>query len=138
MAQIDNYSPELVVLAGYMRVLGYSFVQHYLGRIINIHPSILPKYPGLNTHQRAIDAGDREHGASVHFVTEELDGGPIIMQAPVPIAESDSAVSLAKKVQEKENVIYPLVVKWFIEGRLKMKGKKAFLDGKPLNFPDHT
>ena len=129
---IDSYKPDLVVLAGFMRILTPDFVQHYKGKLLNIHPSLLPKYQGLNTHQRAIDAGDKEHGVSVHFVTEELDGGPVILQAKVPVFDSDNAEELAARVHEQEHRIYPLVVKWFCEGRLAMTGENAALDGNVL------
>ncbi len=132
MAQIDQYQPDAVVLAGYMRILSSEFVQHYMGKMINIHPSLLPKYPGLHTHQRAIDAKDQEHGTSVHFVTEELDGGPVILQAKVPVFEDDDAKTLAARVQTQEHTIYPIVTKWLIEGRLTMKDGQAWLDGKAL------
>ncbi|MBD1571915.1 phosphoribosylglycinamide formyltransferase [Vibrio sp. S17_S38] len=128
MAQIDTYQPDLIILAGYMRILSPNFVQHYLGKMLNIHPSLLPKYSGLHTHQRAIDAGDTEHGTSVHFVTEELDGGPVILQAKVPVFEDDTADDLAQRVLVQEHHIYPLVTKWFIEGRLSMKDRQAYLD----------
>ncbi|NMP32488.1 phosphoribosylglycinamide formyltransferase [Thalassotalea sp. M1531] len=129
---IDTYQPDIVVLAGFMRILTPAFVQHYLGRLVNIHPSLLPKYQGLNTHQRAIDAGDEEHGVSVHFVTEELDGGPVILQAKVPIFKNDSADELAARVHEQEHKIYPLVVKWLCEGRLTMQHEQAVMDGNTL------
>jgi phosphoribosylglycinamide formyltransferase-1 len=129
---IDKYRPDLVVLAGFMRILTPGFVQHYQGRLLNIHPSLLPKYQGLNTHQRAIDAGDDVHGVSVHFVTEELDGGPVILQAKVPIFDGDKAGDLANRVHEQEHRIYPLVVKWFCEGRLSMQNEKAVLDDEVL------
>ncbi len=132
MRQMDAYQPDLVILAGYMRILSTSFVDHYLGKMINIHPSLLPKYSGLHTHQRAIDAGDEEHGASVHFVTEELDGGPVILQAKVPIFSDDDADSLAQRVQSQEHKIYPLVAKWFINERLTMQQGRAYLDGAEL------
>ncbi|MGC9423935.1 MULTISPECIES: phosphoribosylglycinamide formyltransferase [Vibrio] len=134
MQYIDQYTPDLIVLAGYMRILSSDFVRHYLGRMINIHPSLLPKYPGLNTYQRAIHAGDEEHGTSVHFVTEQLDGGPVILQAKVPIFDEDTVETLTAKVQAQEYRIYPLVVQWFVEERLAMKQGKAFLDGKPLGI----
>ncbi len=108
MQQIDKYQPNVVVLAGYMRILSGAFVSHYLGKMINIHPSLLPKYPGLHTHQRAIDAKDKEHGTSVHFVTEELDGGPVVLQAKVPVFEDDDAAALAARVQTQEHTIYPM------------------------------
>ncbi len=125
---IDQYKPDVVVLAGFMRILTPAFVQHYLGRLLNIHPSLLPKYQGLNTHQRAIDAGDNEHGVSVHFVTEELDGGPVILQAKVPVFEQDTAEDLASRVHQQEHRIYPLVVKWLCQGRLSMRNEQAILD----------
>lgn len=130
--EIDNFKPDLVVLAGFMRILTAAFVQHYQGRLLNIHPSLLPKYQGLNTHQRAIDAGDEEHGVSVHFVTEELDGGPVILQAKVPVFEGDTGDDLAARVHEQEHRIYPLVVKWFAEQRLNMQDESAVLDGNVL------
>lgn len=128
LALMDDYQPDLVVLAGFMRILSADLVRHFAGRMINIHPSLLPKYQGLHTHQRAIDDGEREHGASVHFVTEELDGGPVILQARVPIFEGDSADEVAARVQAQEHSIYPLVVQWFCEGRLKMQEGAALLD----------
>ena len=109
--QITQYQPDLVVLAGFMRILTADFVQKFSGKLLNIHPSLLPKYQGLNTHQRAIDAKDSEHGVSVHFVTEELDGGPVILQAKVPVFENDNADDLASRVHKQEHRIYPLVVK---------------------------
>ncbi|WP_394174195.1 phosphoribosylglycinamide formyltransferase [Thalassotalea litorea] len=129
---IDTYQPDLVVLAGFMRILTPEFVQHYQGKLLNIHPSLLPKYQGLNTHQRAIDAGDKTHGVSVHFVTEELDGGPVILQAKVPVFEEDTASDLAARVHEQEHRIYPLVVNWFCQDRLTMSENCAILDNKPL------
>ena len=122
LALMADYQPDLVVLAGFMRILSADLVRHFAGRMINIHPSLLPKYQGLHTHQRAIDDGEREHGASVHFVTEELDGGPVILQARVPIFEGDSTDEVAARVQVQEHSIYPLVVQWFCEGRLRMQG----------------
>lgn len=129
---IDTYAPGLVVLAGFMRILTPAFTAHYLGRMLNIHPSLLPKYQGLHTHQRAIDAGEAHHGVSVHFVTAELDGGPVAIQAKVPVLTTDDASSLAKRVQQQEHIIYPMAVKWFAEGRLKMVDGKAELDGELL------
>ncbi|CAH1585166.1 phosphoribosylglycinamide formyltransferase [Vibrio rotiferianus] len=133
MKQIDEYQPDVIVLAGYMRILSGAFVSHYLGKMINIHPSLLPKYPGLHTHQRAIDAGDKEHGTSVHFVTEELDGGPVVLQAKVPVFEDDDADALAARVQTQEHKIYPMVTKWLVDGRLSMTEGKAYLDGFELD-----
>ncbi len=130
--KIDAFDADLIVLAGFMRILTPDFVQHYQGKLLNIHPSLLPKYQGLNTHQRAIDAGDEVHGVSVHFVTEELDGGPVILQAKVPVFEGDTSDDLAARVHEQEHRIYPLVVKWFAEKRLEMQGDNAVLDGNVL------
>lgn len=136
IAKIDQLSPDVIVLAGFMRILSPAFVQYYKGKLLNIHPSLLPKYQGLNTHQRAIDAGDKEHGASVHFVTEELDGGPVILQAKVPVFDGDSSDDLAARVHEQEHRIYPLVVKWLCEKRLSMttdsQNEHAILDGFTL------
>jgi phosphoribosylglycinamide formyltransferase-1 len=135
IATIDQHQPDLVVLAGFMRILTPEFVQHYQGRLLNIHPSLLPKYQGLNTHQRAIDAGDTEHGCSVHFVTAELDGGPVILQAKVPVFPGDDADTVAERVHEQEHRIYPLVVRWFCQNRLQQQSDKALLDG--LLLSDH-
>lgn len=132
MQAIDKMDPDLIVLAGFMRILGSAFVQHFPGMILNIHPSLLPKYPGINTHQRALDAGDKEHGVSIHFVTEELDGGPVIAQEHVPILADDDAGRLAERVHEKEHILYPKVVSWFAGGRLKMADNTALLDGEAL------
>ncbi len=115
-----------------MRILTTHLVQQFEGKMLNIHPSLLPKYKGLNTHQKAIDAGDQEHGASVHFVTPELDGGPVIIQSKVPVFEGDTASELAQRVQQQERNIYPLVVDWFCSQRLTMTNNKAVLDGKEL------
>ncbi|GHG02162.1 phosphoribosylglycinamide formyltransferase [Thalassotalea marina] len=129
---INGYQPDLIVLAGFMRILTENFVNTFSGKLLNIHPSLLPKYQGLNTHQRAIDAGDDTHGVSVHFVTEELDGGPVILQAKVPVFPEDTAELLAQRVHEQEHRIYPLVVSWFCSGRLKMENDKAWLDNTVL------
>jgi len=129
---IDAFDPQLVVLAGFMRILTPGFVRHYAGRLLNIHPSLLPKYKGLHTHQRALDAGDTEHGCSVHFVSEELDGGPLVVQAVVPVQSDDSPSSLAQRVHEQEHVIYPLAVRWFAEGRLQLAAQGAMLDEQLL------
>ncbi|MDR2306081.1 MAG: phosphoribosylglycinamide formyltransferase [Paucimonas sp.] len=137
MALIDGFKPDLVVLAGFMRILSGGFVRHYQGRLLNIHPSLLPKYKGLNTHQRALEAGDAEHGCSVHFVTEELDGGPLVVQAVVPVATDDTAQALAQRVHLQEHQIYPLAVRWFAEGRLRLGEQGALLDGLPLPASGH-
>lgn len=127
---IDAYQPELVVLAGFMRILTPEFVTHYLGRMFNIHPSLLPLYPGLHTHRRAIEAGDKVHGATVHFVTPELDGGPAVLQAHVLVEPSDTEETLAKRVLVQEHKIYPLAVRWFAEDRIVLKGGKAYFEGE--------
>ena len=132
MRKIDEYEPDVLVLAGFMRILTPDFVRRYEGRMLNIHPSLLPKYQGLNTHQRAIDAGDSEHGVTVHFVTEVLDDGPNVIQAAVTINADDDATNLQKRVQQQGHIIYPIAVKWFVSGRLVMKDNKALLDGKQL------
>lgn len=129
---IDAYQPDLVVLAGFMRILSPAFVRHYAGRLLNIHPSLLPRYKGLHTHQRALEAGDGEHGCSVHFVTEELDGGPLVVQAVVPVQAGDTPEALASRVQIGEHHIYPLAVRWFAEGRLHLTSRGVELDGTPL------
>ncbi|MGH1469651.1 MAG: phosphoribosylglycinamide formyltransferase [Cellvibrionaceae bacterium] len=134
---IDQHSPDLIVLAGFMRILTPEFVSHYLGKLINIHPSLLPKYPGLHTHKRAIEAGDKEHGVTVHFVTEELDGGPPILQAKVPIIEGDTPDSLAQRLLTQEHVIYPLAVKWFAQKKLQLKNGRAYLDNELLPLNGH-
>ena len=126
--RIDKYNPDLIVLAGFMRILTPDFVEHFQGRMLNIHPSLLPKYRGLHTHQRSIDAGDDEHGASVHFVTPELDGGPVVLQSKVPVFKQQDVQELAERVQQQERQMYPLVIKWFCEDRLKMFDNKAVLD----------
>ena len=134
---IDTFNPKLVVLAGFMRILSADFVRHYAGRLLNIHPSLLPKYKGMHTHQRALDAGDSEHGCSVHFVTEELDGGPLVVQAVVPVESDDSAQTLAQRVHTQEHRIYPLAVRWFAEGRLILGEQGALLDGQLLAASGH-
>lgn len=133
MTLIDEHQPDLLVLAGFMRILTAEFVAHYQGRLLNIHPSLLPKYQGLNTHQRALDAGDTVHGCSVHFVTAELDGGPVVLQAKVPVFPEDDAASVAERVHEQEHRIYPLVVRWFCQDRLQQQLDKALLDGQILS-----
>lgn len=127
--EIDAYAPDVVVLAGYMRILSPAFVAHYAERLLNIHPSLLPKYPGLHTHRQVLENGDEEHGTSVHFVTDELDGGPVILQAKVPVFDGDSEDDVTARVQAQEHAIYPLVVGWFVDGRLQMRDNAAWLDG---------
>ncbi len=123
---------DLVILAGFMRILTPVFIEPFFGRLFNIHPSLLPKYPGLNTHQRALDAGDEVAGVTVHFVTPELDGGPPVLQAQVPVHPDDDAASLAARVLELEHVIYPLAARWFLDGRLQLRADGAYLDGDAL------
>ena len=120
--EIDSFGPDLVVLAGFMRVLTAGFVDHYAGRMLNVHPSLLPSFPGLKTHQQALDAGVRLHGASVHFVTSQLDHGPIVAQAAVPVEAGDTPATLAERVLATEHIIYPRAVRWFVEGRLALDG----------------
>jgi phosphoribosylglycinamide formyltransferase-1 len=132
---LDAYNPDLVVLAGFMRVLSAPFVERYAGRMLNIHPSLLPKYMGLHTHRRVLEAGDTAHGASVHFVTPELDGGPVILQSQVPVNAGDTEATLAARVQATEHVIYPRVIEWIAEGRLEWNEGRPSLDGKTLHEP---
>ena len=136
MELIDRYEPGLVLLAGFMRILTPDFVRHYHGHMLNIHPSLLPEFQGLHTHERALEAEVEKHGASIHFVTEELDGGPIILQASVPILPGDDADRLAARVLEKEHIIYPLAVRWFAQGRLALnEDQQVVLDGRIMNTP---
>jgi len=138
-AAIDAYAPDLVVLAGFMRVLGKEFVRHYAGRLLNIHPSLLPAFPGLHTHRRALEAGVRLHGASVHFVTPELDDGPIVIQAVVPVLPGDDEERLASRVLAEEHRIYPQAVRWFVEGRLNVAedGRVEVAGARPAEFALH-
>jgi len=132
---IAGYAPALIVLAGFMRILGAPLVERFAGRMLNIHPSLLPKYPGLHTHRRVLEAGDAEHGASVHFVTTELDGGPVVLQARVPVLPGDDEAMLAQRVLVQEHRIYPLVIRWFAEGRLRFDDGVVRFDGQPLAAP---
>tara|TARA_Y100000758_G_scaffold231199_1_gene168035 strand:+ start:450 stop:1058 length:609 start_codon:yes stop_codon:yes gene_type:complete len=130
---IDELGVSLIVLAGYMKILSSEFISHFSGKILNIHPSLLPKFPGLNTHQKAIDAEEKYHGASVHFVTEELDGGPVISQEIVEVNSKDTESTLAQKVLEKEHILYPKVIHWYTQNRLKLINKNCItFDGKIL------
>jgi len=124
---IDGFSPDLVVLAGFMRILSEGFVRHYEGRLMNIHPSLLPSFPGLHTHQRALDEGVRIHGCTVHFVTPTLDHGPVIIQAAVPVLDSDNEASLAARVLRQEHQVYPPAVRWFAEGKLTLDNGRVRL-----------
>tara|TARA_R110002110_G_scaffold110071_4_gene274392 strand:- start:15780 stop:16490 length:711 start_codon:yes stop_codon:yes gene_type:complete len=130
--RLRQAQPDLVVLAGFMRILTPVFITPFAGRLLNIHPSLLPKYPGLHTHQRALDAGDDEAGSTVHFVTPELDGGPPVLQARVSILPGDTADSLARRVVAVEHEIYPLAALWFLQGRLTLNEQGAFLDGQKI------
>jgi phosphoribosylglycinamide formyltransferase-1 len=134
-AAIDECAPALIVLAGFMRILSPEFVNRYAGRIVNIHPSLLPKYPGLHTHRAVLAAGDPVHGATVHFVTAELDDGPPIIQAVVQVRPDDDEATLAARVQAEEHHIYPLAVGWYCEGRLRCREGRAWLDGEALGVP---
>ena len=132
---IDGSDADFVILAGFMRVLSPATAQRYTGRMLNIHPSLLPAYPGLDTHARVLAAGDAEHGASVHFVTAELDGGPLIAQAPVPVLPGDTVASLSARVHAREHILYPMVIQWLATGRLQWNDGQPLLDGSPLRAP---
>ena len=132
MRVIDSYQPNLVVLAGFMRILGEPFVRHYSGKLVNIHPALLPEFPGLNTHARALTSGATRHGASVHFVTPEVDAGPVIIQRAVQVLESDTAETLAARVLEQEHEIYPLAIRWIAENRVSIDGDRVLIDGAEL------
>ena len=127
--------PKLIVLAGFMRILTPHFIGAFSGRILNVHPSLLPKYRGLHTHRRALEARETVHGVSVHFVTEELDGGPVVLQAEVPVLPDDTEATLSARVQQGEHRIYPQAIDWFARGRLRLQDGRAWLDGKPLDAP---
>lgn len=130
--EIDNLGADLIVLAGYMKILSAEFTQHFAGKILNIHPSLLPKYSGLHTYQRAMEAGETEHGMTIHFVNEKVDGGAIVLQAKVPIFPEDNITDIEDRVKEQEIRFYPLVIKWFVEGRLRLIDNHAYLDGNRL------
>jgi len=130
MRAIDRHAPRLLILAGFMRILGEAFIRHYSGRLLNIHPSLLPAFKGINTHARALAAGVAQHGASVHFVTNDLDGGPVIVQASVPVRAGDTADTLAARVLHEEHRILPLAIRWFVEGRLSIRNDQTLLDGE--------
>ena len=129
---IDAWKPDLVILAGFMRILTADFVRRYEGRMLNIHPSLLPRHKGINTHKKVLESGDNMHGTTVHFVTEDLDDGPNVIQASLAVLDGDDEVSLQHRVQQQEHIIYPIAVKWFTEGRLRMRKKEAFLDNQQL------
>ncbi|MET0281820.1 MAG: phosphoribosylglycinamide formyltransferase [Steroidobacteraceae bacterium] len=132
---IDASGADYIVLAGFMRVLSAAFVRRYTGRMLNIHPSLLPRHKGLDTHARALAAGDAEHGASVHFVTAELDGGPLVAQAVVPVLAGDEVAGLSGRVHAREHMLYPMVIEWLVRGRLLWNGGNPTLDGVPLAAP---
>jgi phosphoribosylglycinamide formyltransferase-1 len=132
---LGEYAPQLIVLAGFMRILTPHFIGAFAGRILNVHPSLLPNYRGLHTHRRVLEAGEALHGASIHFVTEELDGGPVIVQAEVPVLPGDSETTLSARVQQREHRIYPRAIDWFARGRLSLQHGRAWLDGRPLDTP---
>lgn len=134
-ALVASFAPALVVLAGFMRILGPQFIDTFADRILNIHPSLLPKYRGLHTHRRVLEARDCEHGVSVHFVTQELDAGPVVIQACVPVHADDSEASLSARVQRQEHRIYPQAIEWFARGRLKLEDGRAYLDGQAMIDP---
>ncbi len=132
---IDSFEPDLIVLAGFMRILSDAFVEHFAGKLINIHPSLLPKYKGLHTHKRALENQDTQHGASVHFVIPELDAGTVILQGVVPVKPDDTETTLANRVHEIEHIIYPKAVKWLANGELMIKDEQLFLKGNPISKP---
>jgi len=132
---IDSYQPRLVILAGFMRILSDDFVNHYDGRMFNIHPSLLPEFKGMNTHQRVLDAGCSKHGASVHFVNNELDSGALVLQAVIDVKPEDNADTLAQRIHTQEHIIYPMAINWFAEGRLTYENNQAFLDNKLISKP---
>lgn len=132
---MDIFDVDMVLLAGFMRVLDSTFISRYRGRILNIHPSLLPAYPGLHTHQRALDGGVKKHGCSVHFATAELDGGPVILQASVPVLSGDDVPTLAARVLEKEHIIYPMCVEWLCEGKIHFQDGNAFYNQERLECP---
>lgn len=132
---IDQQEPDLIVLAGFMRILSDDFVNHYYGRLINIHPSLLPKYKGMHTHQRVMDDGEPLHGSSVHFVNTELDAGPVVLQARVPVLPSDDVDKLELRIKSKEHIIYPTAISWLAEGRIELKGNEVYMDQKKMSGP---
>lgn len=132
---LAGYRPELVVLAGFMRILTGGFVTRHLGRLVNIHPSLLPAFRGLHSHRRALDAGVTEHGCSVHYVTPELDAGPVILQARVPVLAGDTPERLQQRVQAQEHRVYPLAVRWIAEGRVALRDGRVWMDDAPLESP---
>lgn len=135
IAEIDKYNPDLVVLAGFMRILSDSFISHYADAILNIHPSLLPEFKGLHTHRRVLESSKQVHGASVHFVSNELDSGPVVIQAQVPVLPGDTEETLGGRVLQQEHIIYPMAIAWYIEGRLQVNDNEVLLDNKVLHRP---
>lgn len=135
IAKIDEYAPDLIVLAGFMRILSDEFIQHFDNRILNIHPSLLPEFKGLHTHRRALEAGKKVHGASVHFVSNELDSGPVVVQAEIPVLSGDTEDMLGRRVLQQEHIIYPMAISWYIDGRLVINNNEVRLDNSVLNRP---
>ena len=135
ISTIDQLQPDLIVLAGFMRILSETFIDHYRDRILNIHPSLLPEFKGLHTHRRALEASKKIHGASVHFVSNELDSGPVVIQAEVPVLEDDTESSLASRVLQQEHNIYPIAIAWYVDGRLEVNDNLVLLDEKVLHRP---
>jgi len=135
ISEIDKYKPDLIVLAGFMRILSEEFISHFNNIILNIHPSLLPEFKGLHTHRRALEASKKTHGASVHFVSNELDSGPVVIQAEVPVLANDTEDALAERVLHQEHVIYPMAIAWYIDGRLEVNGNTVLLDDNTLQRP---
>lgn len=135
MAELHRHNPDVIVLAGFMRILTPDFVRAFRGRMLNIHPSLLPAYTGLNTHKRVLEAGDKVHGVSIHFVTEELDGGPVIAQSEIRVNEDDTPESLAERIQQQEHLLYPIVLRWFCVGRIQLAANGVHFDGSLLPNP---
>jgi len=133
--EIDQHQPDLIILAGFMRILTDDFVAHYHGRMLNIHPSLLPAFKGLNTHQRAIDAKVKQHGVTVHYVSNELDGGPLVLQAMIDVNENDTAETLQQRVHQQEHIIYPMAIQWVAQQRIEMIEQHVYLDKQPLEQP---
>jgi phosphoribosylglycinamide formyltransferase-1 len=135
IAEIDKFAPDLIVLAGFMRILSEKFINHYHNIILNIHPSLLPEFKGLYTHRRALETSKQTHGASVHFVSNELDSGPVVLQAEVPVLPDDNEETLAARVLQQEHTIYPMAIAWYIDGRLRLDGDKILIDNKVMHRP---
>jgi len=133
--EIDRHQPDLIILAGFMRILTDEFVEHFKGRMLNIHPSMLPEFRGLNTHQRAVDAGVKQHGVTVHYVSNELDGGPLVLQAIINVTQNDTPETLQQRIHQQEHIIYPMVIEWIAQQRLEMIDQQVYLDRQLLEGP---